>query len=97
MRRHSHAGMFFGAKEVIIKFISRMFVSTELFADLPQLERLQARTLRHDKNIVLTNQRKMFTDICYKVVNTPVCYYLYISTKTAGISICDTHTRMTSV
>ena len=79
--------MFFRAKEVIITFIRRMSVSTELFADLPQLERLQARTLRHERNIVLTNQRKRFTDIRYTAVNIPEGYYLYISTKTAGISI----------
>ena len=66
--------MLFRAKEVIMRFIRRIIVSFEFFADLPQLERLKARTLRHDSNNVLTNQRKRFIDIRYTDFNIPVGY-----------------------
>ena len=57
-----------------MKFNHRIIVSLEFFVDLPQLERLKARTLRHDSNIGLTNQRNKFTDIRYLDFNIPVCY-----------------------
>ena len=54
---------------------------------------IENERLRHDRNIVLTNQHKRFIDIRYTDFNLPVGYYLYIRTKTAGRSIRDTHTR----
>ena len=65
-------------------------MSIDFFADLLQFKRLQAMTLRHIRNIVLTNQRKIFTAIRNTDFNIPVSYYLYMNFKTAWRSIKDT-------
>ena len=52
-----------------------MFMSIDFFADLLQFKRLQAMTLRHIRNIVLMNQRKIFTAIRNTDFNIPISFY----------------------